>query len=213
VYGVQTNNAYWSVVATRGSQGYDTDLNLHGSPANRCNKLGTSLDGSDAPTDWVAWDNNGGRYPIGPYVADIFEHAGGPPQILQPKYLAQFVRGSQTLSTISPLTWQPVGHPPQWIVDIRDVLLYAGTTYTFTVIGGVSGVYLLHSDTANSATWAQGRNTSTPFLYWSPNLADFFTVSHYGTFTVTPTQTSWYGALFVCDGWWGVPTSVNISAS
>jgi len=208
VYGVQTNYLYWSVVATRGSQGYNPDLALNPSPANLCNIMGASLNGQFSPTDWVAWDNNGGRYRTGPYVTSIFGHAGNAPHVQ--KYMVQFVRGSQTLTTASPLTEQPVGRTGDWVVDIRDILLYPGVTYTFTVTGGVSAVYLLRSDTADSATWAQTGDASTPSLVMPGTDLD---VPQTATFTVTPTQASWYGALFVRNGWWGVPTTVRISTS
>ncbi len=202
-YRVTTSHSYWSVVATRGSQGYDSDLVLHDRAG--C-VLASSTQGGFTPTDWVAFDNNAGRLPIGSYRARVDGHAGNTNPV---RYMVQFVKGRQSLPT-STVSFQPIGADyAAWMVDVRDVYLSAGTTYTFTVTGGLSAMYLLGS-TADAAGWAKTAATADYSLRLPGTDLD---TAQTGRLTVTPPRSGWYGALFVRNGWWGAPVSVQISAS
>ncbi|HEX6871112.1 MAG TPA: hypothetical protein VF163_08440 [Micromonosporaceae bacterium] len=200
-----TTRNYWSVVATRGSQGYDSDLALY--DRYGC-EIGASLQGGFSPTDWVAFDTNSGRLPTGTYPTRVLNHPGNTSPV---KYYVQFVDGGSTLSTYVPSTDQAIGSRyASWMVDIRDVYLTAGTRYTFTVTGGLSAVYLLSSSTTDSGTWARTPATTAASLTLPGT--DLYTPQT-GSFSVTAAQTGWYGALFVRNGWWGAPVSVRIAMS
>ncbi|MEU8003851.1 hypothetical protein AB0B66_22065 [Catellatospora sp. NPDC049111] len=196
-YRVTTVSSYWSVVAVRGSQGYNPDLVLHDQA--KC-VLAAGEDGSANRVDWIAFDNNSGRLPIGAYPARVYGHPGNTSPV---KYQVQFVRGWATLSTTATY-FQPVGTTSSdWVVDIRDVHLTAGTTYLFTVNGGVTSMHLLGS-TGESATWSKTATTAdrTVDIELPGPL--------YGGFTVTAPRTGWYGLLFVRDSVLNVPVAVQI---
>jgi len=202
-YRVVTRNNYWSVVATRGSQGYDPDIQLFDG-VSQC-MLGKSNQEGMPPTDWVAFDNNSGRLPVGTYPTRVVGRFTNTSPV---KYQVQFVQGQRTLATSTPTVSQPIGDAyGDWVVDIRDVYLSAGSTYTFTVTGGLSAMHLL-SSTATPATWVKTPTTVGPSLVLpNPDL----NVVQTGTLTHTATQSGWYGALFVRNGWWGAPVSVRVS--
>lgn len=214
VFGVTTDQPYWSVVATHGSQGYNSDLGFYRPPARWCHPLATSAE-DYANTDWVAIDNNPGRYPTGSYLARVV----GAGEV--PKYLVQFVAGHDSLATGEPTTEQPVGlstgpwNPGvnDWIVDIRDVWLNLGGTYTFTVTGGLDAMYLLRSDQSDTTTWTRNRTSAEAVLQVPPSASDMPDQPRQGSLTVHPTQSGWYGALFVRNGWWGPPVTVRVAAS
>ncbi|BCJ74513.1 hypothetical protein CS0771_40570 [Catellatospora sp. IY07-71] len=204
-YRVTTRSNFWSVVATRGSQGWDSDIALFG--PDGC-LLGESRQGDFIPADWVAFDNNSGRLPVGAYATRVLSHSGNTNPV---KYNVQFVAGGRTLSTSTPAVDQPIGASYlDWTVDIRDVYLSNTATYTFTATGGFSSLHLLGSSATDPATWARTRGTavasaSTPFY----DLDRPQTV----TLTFRPAQSGWYGALFVRDGWWGAPVTVRVAAA
>jgi hypothetical protein len=203
-----THNHFWSVVATRGSQGFDPDVRLLGSTT--C-PLGQSLTNDSGLSDWVAIDANSGRYDVGPYIADVIKHVGSTSDTV--KYVLQFVDGDQILSTTSPTLNQPIGAGyASWIADIRDVYLIPGVTYTFTVTGGVEAFYLLNSSPTDVNTWTRTPATATPVLSW-PDPGLDLEYSNTGTAVVHPTAAGWYGALFVRNGWWGSPVTVRIVES
>ncbi|MDI1462707.1 hypothetical protein QEZ54_17165 [Catellatospora sp. KI3] len=202
-YRATTAGSYWSVVATRGSQGYDSDIALHDPTA--C-LLNSSAQGGFSPADWVAFDNNSGRLPTGMNPTRVYGHPGNTSPV---KYKVQFVSGDQTLSTTATV-FQPVGTAyGDWIVDIRDVYLTAGTPYTFTVTGGLSHLYVLGSSAGAPATWSRTA-AGADFALHLPG-TDLYTAQA-GSLAVTPAQSGWYAALFVRDGWWGAPVSVRITS-
>ncbi|MBV1852764.1 hypothetical protein [Catellatospora tritici] len=202
-YRITTAHSYWSVVATRGSQGYDSDIVLH--DPTSC-PLNSSTLGGFSPADWVAFDNNAGRLPIGTYATRVNGHPGNTSPV---KYLVQFVQGDQTLSTTT-TAFQPVGTGyGDWIVDIRDVYLSAGTPYTFTVSGGLSALYVLGSSAGAPGGWSKTAATAD-FSLTLPG-TDLYTPQT-GTLAVTPAQSGWYAALFVRNGWWGAPVSARITS-
>jgi hypothetical protein len=205
-YGIQAHYSYWSVIATRGSQGYDADIKLLPSSAGMCESLATSVTGDFIPTDWVAFDANSGRLPAGTYIANVIDH---PVNTSPVKFDVQFVDGHKTLSTTAPLTDQAIGTGyTDWLVDIRDVWLNAGSSYTFKVTGSLNAMYLLGSDPAYNNTWTQTMYTASPSLAW-PGTDP--TAPETGTVIVHPTQSAWYGALFVRNGWWGSAVTVRVS--
>lgn len=202
----------WSVVAARGSQGSDVNVALLSMPATSCSQLNASADPDWLQSDWVAFDNNAGRLPIGTYAASYSDA----------KYIRQFVAGGKDLATNTPTISQPIGYGDSalgtyWIVDIRDVRLTAGTTYKFVVTGGFNGFYLLHSTAADTGSW-----TATKTSPWAKvELPYYDSTSPSGTgedivrtatLTVTPTVTGWYGALVNRDGWWGPAVTVRVSS-
>ncbi|WP_155371589.1 hypothetical protein [Catellatospora vulcania] len=199
-YWVTTASAYWSVVSVRGSQGYNPDLVFHDQA--KC-VLATSADGSATRVDWVAFDNNSGRLPIGSYPARVFGHPGNTSPV---KYQVQFVQGRASLSTTSGYA-QPVGTAfADWQVDIRDVHLTAGTTYLFTVNGGVSSVHLLGS-TGEPASWARTAATADRTMDIDP------AGPLYGVLAATAPRTGWYGLLFVRDSPVNIPLTVHIEVA
>ncbi|GAA1602173.1 hypothetical protein [Catellatospora bangladeshensis] len=204
-YRVTTRSNFWSVVATRGSQGYDSDIVLFS--LEGC-AIGESRQGDFIPSDWVAFDNNSGRLPAGAYATRVLGHPGETNPV---KYNVQFVEGGRTLSTSTPAVDQPIGASYlDWIVDIRDVYLSNTATYTFTATGGFSSLQLLGSSSTEPATWA--RTPGTAVASASTPVYDLDTPQT-ATLTFRPAQSGWYGALFVRNGWWGAPVSVRVSAS
>ncbi len=199
-YRVTTTKAYWSVVSVRGSQGYNPDLALH--DPTQC-PMANSGNGSATRVDWVAFDNNMGRLPLGAYPAKVYGHPGNTSPV---KYLAQFVQGGSSLSTTS-TKFQPVGTAyTDWQVDIRDVYLTAGKSYQFTVYGGVNSVHLLGSS-SDPATWARTASTAEHSLNFGVGDPD---EPQHGDIWMTATRTGWHGLLFVRDSPWNVPASVHI---
>ena len=211
-FGATTTYHYWSIVGARGSQGATVSTSLLSSPS-LCSILETT-DSDAAASRWVAFDNNVGRLPIGSYDAGF---QGG-------KYIKQFVAGSRTLSTSSPTTDQSVGYGAgvndnSWIVDIRDVYLTAGHTYTFIVTGGFSGLYLLHSDSDDASTWTAKKATAWAKVTLpddDPNAPPGHSgedIVRTATLTVHPIVSDWYGAVFSRNGWWGPAVTVRVSQS
>ena len=217
-YDVAPTGPYWSIIATRGSQGARPDAALYKAPPTTCNQLDVSADSDPGDADWVAFDNNTGRLPVQPYSADFFT---------QGKFMAQFVAGSKTLSTSDPGVKQPIGlggtnssDPSKyWIADIRDVYLTGGTTYTIKVVGGFSGLYLLHSRTNDSTTWTYTHATASAELELPKQTAtipfvDVLMQNRTATLTFKDVNIdAWYGLVVARDGWWGNAVTVQISAA
>jgi hypothetical protein len=210
-YDIETVAPFWSVVATRGSQGGDPDVDLLSAPA-ACTVLGSSDEQGPGTADWVAFDNNPGRLPIGPYMAQVYDHQ---PYSGVTKHVTQFVAGSQVLSTADPTADQPVGFGAStggtvddWIVDIRDIYLTAGTSYTFTLNGGLDAMYVLQSSATDPSTWSGRRSTAAASVQLSrPDSNQPGTTS----LEYRPAASGWYGALFVRDAWWGPAVTVRVS--
>jgi hypothetical protein len=210
-YGVDTTGPYWSVVATRGSQGGDPDLSLYSAP-DTCALLGSDHHSGGIAADWVAFDNNAGRLPIGHFVTQVYDHQ---PYNGVTKHVTQFVTGDHVLSTTDGNADQSVGYGASdgaanaWIVDIKDVFLTAGTLYTFTVDGGLDNVFLLQSSTTDASTWR--RTSATAVASAAVPRIDLDHSGH-GTLEYRPTVTDYYGVLFVRNAWWGPEATVRISA-
>ena len=210
IFDVAAPHPYWSIVAARGSQGSTVETQLHDGPPTACNAIDTSSNSNAYRSTWVAFDSNGGRFPTGAYSV---RYDGG-------KYIAQFVAGSRSLATNTPSTDQPIASGwANWIVDVRDVYLYAGTTYTFTVTGGFDGLYLLHSDASTPSTWTGRKSTawaSATLPYDDPNEgpgqigAELVRTT---TLTVHPTSSGWYGAVVSRDSWWGAGVTIRVATS
>jgi hypothetical protein len=181
----------WNVVAARGSQGADPDVSV--GRVGGC-VLATSKLADAFVTDWVAFDTGAGRLPAGPYAT----------RVTSDKFMIQFDNGG-TLSTTQPARNQPVGITgSSWLVDVRDVTLTAGTTYTFKVTGGLDSVYVL-----GGASPVRTAGSLAPNLVLPPT--DDPEVARTGTFTFKPTTTGRYGILFVRDIWVGAAASVKIT--
>lgn len=203
-YRVTTTESYWSVVSVRGSQGYNPDLVLRDQA--HC-VLASSENGSATRVDWIAFDNNTGRLPLGAYPARVYGHPGNTSPV---KYLAQFVKGKWPLSTTTTYFQQVGTAYPDWQVDIRDVQLIAGKKYGFTVNGGVNSVHLVGS-TSDPASWAKSAATADHTLDFGVDLPG--DVPQFGMLEVTAPRTGWYGLVFVRDATWEVPAYVHISVS
>ncbi len=125
--------------------------------------------------------------------------------------MVQFVEGQSSLATGAPLTDQHIGTSyASWMVDIRDVWLNAGSTYTFTVTGGLSAIYLLGSEAADQASWTQVPATAA--ISATTPTYDLQSVQT-ATLTVSPSRSDWYGALFVRNGWVGAPVTVRLATA
>jgi hypothetical protein len=210
-YDIETVAPNWSVVATRGSQGGDPDVDLLSAP-DACIVLGSSNEQGPGTADWVAFDNNLGRLPIGSYVSQVYDHQ---PYSGVTKQVTQFVAGSQVLLTGDPTADQPVGFGASpgdtanaWIVDIRDVYLRAGTSYTFTVNGGLDAMYVLQSSATDASTWSRTRSTAAASVQLSRPDSD---QPGTGSLEYRPAESGWHGALFVRDAWWGPAVTVRVS--
>jgi hypothetical protein len=195
--------ARWAAVAVRGNQGDDPNLAVgqRGACLFRSSRVA-----SPWATDWVALHVGAGRLPLGSYTAQVFNGTAGHPQL--GNYMIEFDSGGSLL--VTRFLSQPVGRSGDWLIDVRDVSLQAGVTYTFQVTGGQGMQVHLLSSTAISSTWAHSASGSTPRLTLpgdDPNL------SVTRTFTVRPTATGRYGVLFARTIWVGPPTWVRVSSS
>jgi hypothetical protein len=159
-YSVTTRYPYWSVVATSGLRGSDSDITLTDPGRDYLNSSSTDDAGGHQVTDWVAVDNNAARRPVGSYFVDMTAHPGDTTSPMY-KLLGQFVEGSRALSTSSPGVDQPIGFAgARWLVDIRDIYLTAGATVTLDAPSSIGAIHLLDSDAANSSTWTRTRASS-----------------------------------------------------
>jgi hypothetical protein len=203
---------YWSVVAARGSQLGNVDIALHDSPANLCNEYTRSDDANAGHADWIAFDNNSGRLPVTTYGARFYTSPGSD--------YYQFVAGNAVLSTTQPTLDQPMGlgGTTAWIADVHDVWLVDASTYTFTVTGGFSAVYLLRSSSAEPDTWTRTKTTANPSVVLpdsdpSAPPGGVLDMVRTGTLTFHPQTSKWFGLLVVRNGWWGKAVSVRVSVS
>jgi hypothetical protein len=113
------------------------------------------------------------------------------------------VDGSQILRTDVPTTAQPVGTHVNsaggWLIDIGDVYLQAGHTYTFRVHGVFQAVWLLRSDESNVSTWAQNHDDAVASLVMPDVYPQKFQPRD-GTLTFTATTTCWCALVFRGQG-------------
>jgi hypothetical protein len=218
-YDITPHGPYWSVVAGRGSQLGNTDVGLYGHPATACNQYTNSADAEWTHTDWIAFDNNAGRLPVATYTARFYTSPGSD--------FYQFVAGSKRLSTSEPTVDQPmglgqclVGNCPagtEWLVDVRDVWLSAGSTYTFKIKGGFNAAYILHSNTAKSDTWTRTKATANPSVILpdtDPNVPQgVTTIVRTASLTFHPAVSAWFGFLVVRNLGIGKAVTVKVIVS
>jgi hypothetical protein len=199
-------------VATHGGQSENADVSLYGKPATNCNQYASSVDPA-GQSKWIAFDNHPGRLPVTTYTARFYPG----------ELYFQFVAGAATLSTNQPNVDQPMGWgdcvcspATTWIADVRDVWLTLGSTYTFTVTGGFTAIYILQSDPAQPDTWTRTNTTASPSLVLPdtpPNQPPGGPINlvRTGTLTFQPAITDWFGLLVVRNSWWGKAVSVRVS--
>ncbi|MFI7599368.1 hypothetical protein [Actinoplanes sp. NPDC049681] len=189
-YAVSMATSYWSVVATVGYQGGQSDIALSGPTGTT---VGRSAEGFGT-VDWVAVDNNSGRHPLGAYTADVTSTTdGGRPTT----HLTQFVGGDKVLAASQPESVVGMANGP-WLVDVRDINLQAGRTVTFTVRGldSIDSVTVLQS-TPDPTTWTRTRGAAALSVEMPKADTDQQTYS----FTYTAPASGWYGVVFESRGW------------
>lgn len=184
-YGVFNHNNYWSILATQGNQYINSDVSL----------LRNTICGptSDLPDplalDWVAVDSNAGRVPTGSFVAR-FSGSRDAGTLAEP--IAQFVDGHEVLSTTTPYTAQRIGDEfSNWIVDIRDMYLYAGQNVRLAFSGPVTELHVVGSDPARRSTWYR-TPTSTLGSRYFPNPPQN---AQDASLEVTAPWSGWYGVV------------------
>jgi len=184
-YGVANHNNYWSVLATQGNQYINSDVSLLRNTT--CGPT-SALDDPMA-MDWIAVDSNAGRVPTGMFVARF---SGSRLSGTEAVPTVQFVDGHRTLATNTPVVAQPVGDDwTNWIVDIRDMYLYAGQTVRLVFSGPLTEMHVVGSDPARSSTWYRTSTTtmaSRYFPYPPQNPQD-------GSLEVTAPWSGWYGVV------------------
>jgi hypothetical protein len=189
-YGPQTTRPYWSVVATVGHLGGQSDLTVYG-PNDAL--VGASAAGFGI-VDWVAIDNNSGRLPVGAYTVDVSAATdGGRPTT----HLVQFVSGGAMLTPGQPETAIGYANGP-WLVDVRDVYLGAGQTMNLKVRGldNLTAVHVLRS-TDSPASWAPTRSDTASSVDLPKE--DVAGQAHHVTYTA-PTG-GYYGVVFESRQW------------
>lgn len=190
-YTTTSSRPYWSIVATSGYLGGQSDVALF-------DGNGTYLDASSLPygsADWVAFDTNGGRLPTGSYRTDVTAATDhGRPT----NHLVQFVAGSRTLGPGRPEEVVGFADAP-WIADVRDVYLAQGQTLTLTVRGltYLNEVHLVHSVAGDRGTWTRNRARAVRSVELPKE--DFPDQTH--TITYTATTTGYHGVVFESRRW------------
>ena len=187
---VALTTSYWSIVATAGYLGGQSDLALTG-PGGA--PVGRSADGFGV-VDWVAVDTNAGHLPLGGYTAEVTSATdSGRPTT----HLTQFVGGDKVLTPARPDAVVGFASGP-WLADIRDISLQAGRTVTFTVRGlDVIGAVSVLRSTTDPATWSRTRATAA----LSVELPKPDTASQTYSFRYTAPATGWYGVVFEPRFW------------
>jgi hypothetical protein len=173
-----TNGPFWSVVAVK--PGVDFDLDLYDDRPQTTNLAGSAAGGTNV--DFVAVDSN--RRPFGDYYPRVKQFSGSG------SYLIQLAPGGGTLDST---TTQSISMGSGDVVAVRDTLLTAGRTATFTVTASGSGdakLFVLGSKAADPATWVQGR----PSALVARNTAG---PGGTETATVTAPEDGWYAVVIV----------------
>lgn len=131
------NRAGWSVAATQGLDGGQSDLEMRvpGSPT-----IARSGDGFGI-VDWVAVNTNAGQQPVGSFAVRVTADTdGGRPTT----HLVQLVQGGTRLAFGGVDTVGSAGQP--WLVDVRDLELRAGDMISLQVGSDVGMVTVLQDD-------------------------------------------------------------------
>ena len=181
---------YWAVFAAVGTEPrFDANLwTWRPDPADP-GKVGSqwsSFTKDASGPEWVALDFNAGRFPSGPEHVDLWgPHQSPNPPPAKAKYLIQYVQGRPALHPDDPTPDQQVGFAGAWLVDIRDVNLVAGKTYTIQGTG-LAALTLLRSDPdpKGSWTWAQSTHWFNDHSYHADAA---------GKITLTAPTSGWYG--------------------
>jgi hypothetical protein len=158
-YTYRTYNRHWSIVALQPAATADWDLTLRDKTGST---VATSLLGAGR-TDFVAVDSNTGKRPFGAYTAAVTAYTPG-------VYWVQHLAGTDTL-TLPAITHHGVTGPSDPdlafvslaehdLVSITDIQLSAGESFWANTTTAASSLFLLDSDPANPATFAQGRATA-----------------------------------------------------
>lgn len=184
-YGVFNHNNYWSILATQGNQYIDSDVSLlRGTTCGPTSALADPL-----AMDWVAVDSNAGRVPTGAFVAR-FSGSRQAGTLATP--MAQFIDGHETLATNTPYKAQRIGDEfTNWIVDIRDMYMYAGQTVRLVFSGPVTEMHVVGSDPARSSTWYRTSTTTMASRYFPNPPQDPLD----GSLEVTAPASGWYGVI------------------
>lgn len=159
-YTYRTYQRHWSVVAVQPSATADWDLTLRDGAGTT---VATSLYGAGR-TDFVAVDSTTGRRPLSVYTAAVTAYTPG-------RYWVQQHTGTETI-TLPAITHHGVtgaGDPDlafavladQDVVSIADIQLSAGESFWASTPTAASSLFLLESDPADPATFAQGRAAAT----------------------------------------------------
>lgn len=182
LYPLPANRAGWSIAATQGVGGGQPDLDVSkpGGPVLARSAAGFGV------LDWVAVNTNPGRLPAGRFDVRVTANTDhGRPTT----HLVQLVTGGADLvpgrATVVGSTDRP------WLVDIRDLPLYAGEMVSLQVDSVVGAVSVLDDD-SKPIFWQQTPETAmTTVESPKPDTAD-------ETFTVTFTAPADgdYGVVF-----------------
>lgn len=145
VYRLAANRAAWSIAATQGVLGgqSDVDVRLPGGPALARSAAGFGV------LDWVAVNTHPGRLPAGRFdVRVTADTDSGRPTT----HLVQLVAGGAALA---PGRSTEVGSTDRpWLADVRDLPLRAGDMVSLEVGSAVGTVSVLGDD-PDPVRWAQ----------------------------------------------------------
>jgi len=145
-----TRYLYWSVIAVRPpSAGWQMNLYTLNTGTNSFSLA------TDDGVNLIAIDSNMGRRPFGAYPAGTSYHTG-PPSGPPGPYTIQVAQGANlAYAGTNTINW-----PNGSFVAVRDLYLGAGQRVSVFMNPTDLG-YLFGSDPANSATWAQVRNSAS----------------------------------------------------
>jgi hypothetical protein len=136
-YPLSANRAAWSIAATQGIGGgqSDLDISLPGGPV-----LARSAEGFGV-LDWVAVNTNPGRLPAGRFDVRVTADTGGGRPTT---HSVQLVAGGPALVPGRATVVGSADRP--WLVDIRDLRLHAGEMVSLRVNSAVGAVSVVDDD-------------------------------------------------------------------